>query len=344
MPTGPTDRCANVRESLAQNLKRLAALGRARAHRLLPPVRCGHAGICLRRRHLRCGSAPRLCPGIRGAEIGELGRARSNAGARRWRYCRRRSRCRPPRCTRGARASRRKAPSNTASSSESRRAVPTARSPATSVSSSQKSAAEVLGQFPRLSRHGSVPRSPAGARHAARVGARRRFLNRFCYTAARRVRGGRRRARSTVSIDLSNTYLDWARDNLVLNWASPPLSNELQRADCLTWLEAAGSGRPALRPDLLDRSTFSNSKAWKAYSRRAARPVGMIRRCLEAAAQQRTPGVFHQRHALQTRSSGADGPRDRRHHRGHDPEGLLSGTRLSHRRSSIRSSAGNVSA
>jgi len=43
------------------------------------------------------------------------------------------------------------------------------------------------------------------------------FLNLFCYTGSATVYAAAGGARSSVSVDLSNTYLDWARDNFVLN-------------------------------------------------------------------------------------------------------------------------------
>ena len=44
-----------------------------------------------------------------------------------------------------------------------------------------------------------------------------RFLNLFCYTGSATVYAAAGRASATVSVDLSNTYLDWARRNMKLN-------------------------------------------------------------------------------------------------------------------------------
>ncbi len=112
----------------------------------------------------------------------------------------------------------------------------------------------------------------------------KRFLNLFCYTATvtlNAVKGG---ARSSVSVDMSKTYLDWARDNLALNGFSDQ-THEFVQMDCLRWLEEAtsepatvvhspyrqkhrgsdrqGARAPAMEKfDLifLDPPTFSNSK------------------------------------------------------------------------------------
>ncbi len=43
------------------------------------------------------------------------------------------------------------------------------------------------------------------------------FLNLFCYTGSATVYAAAGGARSSVSVDLSNTYLDWAHENLLLN-------------------------------------------------------------------------------------------------------------------------------
>src|SRR5262249_32372428 len=46
------------------------------------------------------------------------------------------------------------------------------------------------------------------------------FLNLFAYTASATVYAAAGGARSSVSVDLSNTYLDWAAENLALNRVS----------------------------------------------------------------------------------------------------------------------------
>jgi 23S rRNA (guanine2445-N2)-methyltransferase / 23S rRNA (guanine2069-N7)-methyltransferase len=97
----------------------------------------------------------------------------------------------------------------------------------------------------------------------------RRFLNLFAYTGTATVYAAAGGAASTTSVDLSITYLDWARRNLDLNGLSGP-QHGFVRADCIAWLThmrsvrgpAAGRG-PGDRPyDLifLDAPTFSNSK------------------------------------------------------------------------------------
>ncbi len=86
----------------------------------------------------------------------------------------------------------------------------------------------------------------------------KRFLNLFAYTGAATVYAAAGGARSTTSVDLSRTYLDWARRNLEHNGFKDTRAHELVQADVLAWLE-----RPsAVRYDLifLDPPTQSRSK------------------------------------------------------------------------------------
>jgi len=62
-----------------------------------------------------------------------------------------------------------------------------------------------------------------------------------------------------VSVDLSNTYLDWAARNFELNGLSTA-SHQLVSADCRTWLAEAASARALFDLIYLDPPTFSNSK------------------------------------------------------------------------------------
>ncbi len=88
----------------------------------------------------------------------------------------------------------------------------------------------------------------------------RSFLNLFCYTGAFTVYAAAGGASRTLSIDLSNTYLDWTEDNLALN----DLSDErhtLLRADAMAWVQAQRQA-PEERFDLVvcDPPSFSTSK------------------------------------------------------------------------------------
>jgi 23S rRNA (guanine2445-N2)-methyltransferase / 23S rRNA (guanine2069-N7)-methyltransferase len=88
------------------------------------------------------------------------------------------------------------------------------------------------------------------------LAAGKRFLNLFAYTATATVHAARGGARSTTSVDLSNTYLGWARRNFELNGVTGR-QHELVQADCLGWLAEARGPYDLV---LLDPPTFSNSK------------------------------------------------------------------------------------
>ncbi|WP_137885446.1 bifunctional 23S rRNA (guanine(2069)-N(7))-methyltransferase RlmK/23S rRNA (guanine(2445)-N(2))-methyltransferase RlmL [Pseudomonas sp. 2FE] len=88
-----------------------------------------------------------------------------------------------------------------------------------------------------------------------REAAGKRFLNLYCYTATATVHAAKGGARSTTSVDLSKTYLDWARRNLALNGFSD--KNRLEQGDVMTWLAA---DREEYDLIFIDPPTFSNSK------------------------------------------------------------------------------------
>ncbi len=88
------------------------------------------------------------------------------------------------------------------------------------------------------------------------MAAGQRFLNLFCYTAAATVQAALGGASSSLSIDMSNTYLEWAERNYRLNGLDSD-RHRLLRADCLDWL-AKREGQYDLI--FLDPPTFSNSK------------------------------------------------------------------------------------
>lgn len=93
----------------------------------------------------------------------------------------------------------------------------------------------------------------------AEQAAGKRFLNLFCYTGSFTVYAAGGGARESLSVDLSNTYLDWAKRNLQLNGLDPG-RHRLLRADVTQFL-ADGSGRgESFDLIVLDPPSFSNSK------------------------------------------------------------------------------------
>ncbi len=88
----------------------------------------------------------------------------------------------------------------------------------------------------------------------------KRFLNLFAYTGTASVHAAISGAVSSLTIDMSNTYLDWAKRNFDLNTISG--DHKLLRANCLQWLAEQAGQRQKPQFDLifLDPPTFSNSK------------------------------------------------------------------------------------
>jgi len=93
------------------------------------------------------------------------------------------------------------------------------------------------------------------------LAAGQRFLNLFGYTGSATVYAAAGGARSTTTVDLSRTYLDWTRRNLELN-SFGGREHVLVQADALEWLAAAPAGGWDLV--FLDPPTFSNSKRMRA--------------------------------------------------------------------------------
>ena len=96
----------------------------------------------------------------------------------------------------------------------------------------------------------------------ARVGAEaagKRVLNLFCYTGSFTVYAAGGGAASSLSIDLSRTYLDWAADNLALNKVDPR-RHELRHGDVRELLDELAVARARFDLAVVDPPTFSNSK------------------------------------------------------------------------------------
>ena len=82
------------------------------------------------------------------------------------------------------------------------------------------------------------------------------FLNLFAYTGSATVHAALGKAKSTTTVDMSNTYLNWAEQNLLLNDIEGK-QHKLIQADCLQWLEKCDRQFDLI---FVDPPTFSNSK------------------------------------------------------------------------------------
>ncbi|KMD17798.1 ribosomal RNA large subunit methyltransferase K/L [Klebsiella pneumoniae] len=82
------------------------------------------------------------------------------------------------------------------------------------------------------------------------------FLNLFSYTGSASVHAGLGGARSTTTVDMSRTYLEWAERNLRLNGLTGR-AHRLMQADVLGWLRESTEQFDLI---FIDPPTFSNSK------------------------------------------------------------------------------------
>ncbi len=98
---------------------------------------------------------------------------------------------------------------------------------------------------------------------------KKRVLNLFCYTGSFSVYAAQGNARSVESVDLSNTYLAWAKENMKQNGFNDKNRYTFTKADCMRFLQekAVSAKGGKLAPEelydiiVLDPPTFSNSKA-----------------------------------------------------------------------------------
>jgi 23S rRNA (guanine2445-N2)-methyltransferase / 23S rRNA (guanine2069-N7)-methyltransferase len=83
-------------------------------------------------------------------------------------------------------------------------------------------------------------------------------LNLFAYTGSVSVFAAMGGAKSVTTVDMSKTYLDWAKRNFALNnLNSPYVPYQFEQADCLSWLSKHSSQYDLI---FVDPPSFSNSK------------------------------------------------------------------------------------
>jgi len=109
--------------------------------------------------------------------------------------------------------------------------------------------------------------------------ANRRFLNLFAYTGSATVYAASGRARTTTTVDMSATYLDWAQRNLAVNGFSGR-EHEFIQDDCISWLKTAVAERRAYDLIFLDPPTFSNSKRMDDFLDVQRDHADLIDRCM----------------------------------------------------------------
>lgn len=94
------------------------------------------------------------------------------------------------------------------------------------------------------------------------VAAGKRFLNLFAYTGAFSAYAAAGGAAEVVTVDWSNTYLQWAQRNMRLNGFESPQMRFI-RSDAVTFVDQL-SPKPHFDLAVVDPPTFSNSKRTEA--------------------------------------------------------------------------------
>ena len=87
----------------------------------------------------------------------------------------------------------------------------------------------------------------------------KRFLNLFSYTGSFTVYAVTGGAVSSETVDLSNTYLEWAKRNFELNGIDPE-QHKIVRADVFQYLQNAADEGKKFDLIVMDPPSFSNSK------------------------------------------------------------------------------------
>ncbi|MBC7903566.1 MAG: class I SAM-dependent methyltransferase [Gemmatimonadaceae bacterium] len=104
-------------------------------------------------------------------------------------------------------------------------------------------------------------------------------LNLFCYTASFSVYAAAGGASKVTSVDLSNTYLNWSRENFLLNGFNDPTRYEFVPADVLQYLDELKISSYDII--VLDPPTFSNSKKMIDFLDVQRDHVDMINKCMQ---------------------------------------------------------------
>lgn len=93
----------------------------------------------------------------------------------------------------------------------------------------------------------------------AKMCSQKKLLNLFAYTGSFSVQAALYGALFTKSVDMSNTYTAWAKDNFILNGLTLK-NNEIIRADCLKFLDDELISNSRYDVIVIDPPTISRSK------------------------------------------------------------------------------------
>jgi 23S rRNA G2069 N7-methylase RlmK/C1962 C5-methylase RlmI len=115
------------------------------------------------------------------------------------------------------------------------------------------------------------------------------LLNLFCYTGSLSVAAAAGGA-AVDSVDLSNTYLDWAKENFALNGLETGGVHRFKRADALLFVDDALRGGKRWDIIILDPPAFSNSKKMNEDFDLKRDHAALINKALRLLSRNATPG------------------------------------------------------
>ncbi len=87
-------------------------------------------------------------------------------------------------------------------------------------------------------------------------------LNLFCYTGSFSVYAASGNAKRVESVDLSNTYLDWAKENMSQNGFDDKKKYIFTRADCIRFLQEKALAQKAIKSGTADEQTKKNAQTY----------------------------------------------------------------------------------
>ncbi|TDF41806.1 bifunctional 23S rRNA (guanine(2069)-N(7))-methyltransferase RlmK/23S rRNA (guanine(2445)-N(2))-methyltransferase RlmL [Alteromonadaceae bacterium M269] len=109
------------------------------------------------------------------------------------------------------------------------------------------------------------------------MSAKKDVLNLFAYTGSVSVFAALGGAKSVTTVDMSKTYLDWAKRNFALNGLNSPYAPyQFEQADCLSWLSGHNGKYDLI---FVDPPSFSNSKRMDKTWAVQRDYLGLIRHC-----------------------------------------------------------------
>lgn len=107
----------------------------------------------------------------------------------------------------------------------------------------------------------------------------KKILNLFSYTGSFSVYAAAGGAGEVITVDLSNTYLDWAKRNMQLNGFTDPSKYKFIRADVVGYIDTVAANSTDLI--ILDPPTFSNSKRMEGILDIQRDHVKLINSCIK---------------------------------------------------------------